>query len=89
MKRSIDRSVEIAVSLLVLGGIIVFIAILGTCIGAFVGLIVGAFFPDTFYDVQKAFGMNPVPTWQLGAFFGFIGAFFRGGGAQLKTENNK
>lgn len=52
--------------------------LLGTLAGLVVGWIVGWFFSQTILGVFAAFGVTGIKMWQLGAFLGFIGGFFRG-----------
>lgn len=61
--------------------------LLGTALGALVGLIVGLFFDDTIATVWGAMGFAPVATWQLGAFFGFIGGFLKSVASNRNNSN--
>lgn len=54
--------------------------VLGTVIGSFIGAVVGFFYPNTFAAVFTALGLQAVaalPLWQVGAFLGFVGGFFK------------
>lgn len=53
------------------------LVILGTCIGALGGWVVGWFFGETILGVLAAFGVTGIKMWQFGAFLGFVGGFFR------------
>ena len=69
--------------LAVLGALGAVIAVLGlmiilsTLMGAVCGLIVGLFFGDTILGIAGQIGIHHVTMWQLGAFLGFVGSFFR------------
>lgn len=57
---------------------VVFIfSILGTLGGAITGWIVGLVFSDSILGVLTSLHIYNVTMWQLGAFLGFTGAFFR------------
>lgn len=51
--------------------------LLGTLLGLFVGWIVGWFFDETILGILTQLGVSGVKMWQVGAFLGFVGAFFR------------
>ena len=57
--------------------VVMFSAVIGTLFGALGGWIVGLFYTNTIHTVLLAFGFNTVQVWQLGAFFGFVGGYFR------------
>lgn len=57
--------------------LIVIFALLGTLFGAFGGWVVGWFFSDTILGVLAAFGLTGFKMWQIGAFLGFFGSFFK------------
>lgn len=50
--------------------------IAAACAGAFIGWIVGFFFPHTMYLLSQAMNIEASP-WQLGIMFGFIAGFFK------------
>ena len=54
-----------------------FASILGTLLGAFAGWVVGLFFGETILGIFAAIGISGFKLWQLGAFLGFVGSFFR------------
>ena len=57
---------------------VVFLACVGgTFFGALGGLVVGWFFDETLAAGMRAFGFGYLPPWQLGAFLGFVGGFFK------------
>lgn len=58
-------------------------AIAGAFFGMVGGWVVGLFFTETITTVLAAFGVAPVAVWKLGAFFGFIGGFFK----SIQTNN--
>lgn len=69
----------------------------GTFFGALGGWVVGWFFDDTLALAQRAFHIGappalggdysqPLQPWQLGAFLGFVGGFFK---ATLTTPSTK
>jgi uncharacterized membrane protein len=51
-------------------------AVASALAGAFVGWLVGLIFDDTMRLLSQAMGISAAP-YQLGAMFGFVGAFFR------------
>lgn len=71
-------------TILVLGGLFLMV-ILGTLMGAISGWIVGLFFSDTILGVWSKFGISGFTMWELGAFLGFTGGFFRAS----QTNNSK
>ena len=55
----------------------VVLAVLAAAVaGAFIGWIVGFFFPHTMYLLSTAMNIEAAP-WQLGIMFGFIAGFFK------------
>lgn len=53
------------------------LAVLGTAlVGAFIGWVVGFFFPHTMYLLSTAMNIEAAP-WQLGVMFGFVAGFFK------------
>lgn len=63
-------------ALLVAAGVF-FLVTLGTLIGACCGWVVGLFFGDTILGTFAQLGLHNVTMWQVGAFLGFVGGFFR------------
>lgn len=65
----------------IVAGITAFVVLLfvaplfGIAFGAFGGWAVGLFYPNTLHLLGYRLGLD-VPPWQLGAMFGFVGAFF-------------
>ena len=61
------------------GGALLFAAlpILNALLGAFAGWVVGLFFGETILGILAQIGVTGVEMWQVGLFFGFVGAFFR------------
>ncbi len=53
------------------------IVLLGTLFGALAGWIVGLFFTDTILGIFSALGVQDFAMWQIGAFLGFVGGFFK------------
>lgn len=56
---------------------LVIMIILGPLVGALSGLIVGIFFSAPILSVLSAMGVEGITMWQLGAFLGFVGGFFK------------
>lgn len=52
-------------------------ALLNTLAGAFVGWVVGWFFTETILGIFAALGLKGFAMWQIGAFLGFFGSFFK------------
>ena len=46
-------------------------------LGAAAGWLGGLVFPEVFANLSDMLFGKPVPAWQIGAMFGFIGGFFR------------
>jgi hypothetical protein len=55
----------------------IFIIIAGTLGGILVGWIVGWFFSETILGIFAALGIKGFAMWQIGAWIGFVSAFFR------------
>ena len=51
--------------------------LLNTLVGIFVGWVVGLFFSETILSIFAMLGIKGVAMWQVGAFLGFVGGFFR------------
>ena len=51
--------------------------LLGTLGGICVGWVVGLFFSNTILGIFSQLGIHDVSMWQVGAFLGFVGPFFR------------
>ena len=60
-----------------------FVAIGGALVGALSGWLVGLLFDETLRLLAHAMGIPAAAPYQLGAMFGFVGAFFR---SQLSTS---
>lgn len=53
------------------------LAVLATSlVGAFIGWVVGFFFPHTMYLLSTAMNIEAAP-WQLGVMMGFVAGFFK------------
>ena len=78
-----SKSNIVAIGALVVGALasvaaVLFLAaLIGTVVGAFAGWVVGLFFTNTITTVLAALGVTGVKVWQLGAFLGFVGGFFK------------
>lgn len=67
-----------AIGAIVLVPLLLFVACLvGTIFGAIGGWVVGIFFSETILGILAQLGVSGVSMWQLGAFLGFVGSFFR------------
>jgi len=51
--------------------------VLSLLIGALCGFIVGLIFGPTILGIFAAIGITGFKMWQIGAFLGFVGGFFR------------
>jgi hypothetical protein len=51
--------------------------LIGILTGAFVGWVVGWFFSETILGILYFLGIAGFSMWQVGAFLGFVGSFFR------------
>ncbi len=58
-------------------GLLMLLPLLGTLAGLITGWIVGWFFPQTMLGIFAALGITGFKMWQIGAFMGFFGGFFR------------
>ena len=73
----------IGLGIALIAAFLVFVAVLfGTLIGALAGWVVGWFFETTILGMFAAFGITGFKMWQIGAFLGFVGGFFK---ASLST----
>ena len=52
-------------------------AFISSFIGAFTGWCVGLFFGKTILGILATLGIEGFKMWQIGAFLGFVGGFFR------------
>ena len=57
--------------------VLMFLPLVGVLLGAFSGWVVGTFWPSTLAIGMNAVGMGAMAPYQFGAFFGFIGGFFK------------
>ena len=64
-----------------------FIPVIGTLIGGFTGWVVGWFFDDTMLGILSQMGIQGFAMWQVGAFLGFVGGFFRSSSIMEKILN--
>ncbi len=63
---------------LVLFALLLFgVILLATVFGALAGWVVGLFFADTILGIFAALGVKGFAMWQIGAFLGFVGGFFK------------
>lgn len=62
------------------------IPIVAVFFGAFSGWVVGVFFGGTILGLLEQMGIQDVYMWQVGAFLGFIGGFFRTNVSTNKDE---
>ena len=69
------------IGLLVAAVLVPLVAALGALVlmvlGAAAGWLAGLVFPQVFANLSDMLFGKPVPAWQIGAMFGFIGGFFR------------
>lgn len=56
---------------------LIMLPLLGTLAGLITGWIVGWFFPQTMLGLFAALGITGFKMWQIGAFLGFVGGFFK------------
>ena len=62
----------------IIGFLVVFLlAVVGTLFGAITGWLVGLVFEDSILGTLSALHIYGLTMWQLGAFLGFVGGFFR------------
>ncbi len=72
------EKVVLALGAVVLVAVVLFAAVLlGTVFGALGGWVVGLFFSETMLGIFAALGIKGFAMWQIGAFLGFVGAFFK------------
>ena len=71
------RIIESLVNLGIFVGMFFLYAVLGTVIGALTGWVVGIFFAKPILAILSAVGIEGFKMWQIGAFLGFVGSFFR------------
>ena len=71
-----DAVVKAVIVFLGVVALLAFMVPLMTLIGAFTGLMVGLFFPETIGGLAGRLLWDGAEPWQLGAAFGFIGGFF-------------
>lgn len=64
-------------ALVLLALLLFFAPILGTLVGAGVGTVVGWWFGSDLLPIFARLGLAGFSMWQLGAFLGFVGGFFR------------
>ena len=62
-------------------GFLFLLPLVGTVLGALAGFVVGIFFGDTILGILSQLGVTGVAMWQVGAFLGFVGGYFRSAGA--------
>jgi uncharacterized membrane protein len=74
-----NEAAGILLTMLGIVALVLLLPIVGTCIGAFCGYVVGLVFPEAIIDTLSRLGMRTqgLEMWQLGACLGFIGGFFR------------
>ncbi len=68
-----------------IGGLVLIAPLVGVVFGALIGWIVGWFFDETILGILKQVGIEGVAMWQVGAFLGFVGGFFKS--TQTNTNN--
>jgi len=61
--------------------------LLTTLIGALTGLIAGWLLGKTFLAILATLGIEGFKMWQIGAFLGFVGSFFRTTNFTLQKKN--
>ena len=71
------KFIEMLTQALIVAGMFFVYALLGTIIGAFTGWVVGIFFAKPILAILSAIGIEGFKMWQIGAFLGFVGSFFR------------
>ncbi|MBO4285386.1 MAG: hypothetical protein J5895_04050 [Alphaproteobacteria bacterium] len=64
-------------NLLLTGALFFLSLLLSSIIGALCGLVVGLIFGPTILGIFAAIGITGFKMWQIGAFLGFVGGFFR------------
>lgn len=68
---------EVIVLQLQMVGLFMIFGILTTFMGAFSGWFIGLFFGETILGILSSLGITGFSMWQIGAFLGFVGGFFR------------
>ncbi len=58
-------------------GLFAVFGILTTFMGAVSGWFIGLFFEETILGILSSLGISGFSMWQIGAFLGFVGGFFR------------
>ena len=66
----------LGLALVAAGGIFLFV-ILGTCLGAVAGWLVGLVFSDTILGILDQLNIRGIAMWEFGAFMGFVGGFLK------------
>lgn len=66
-----------AVAIVTVLGMMFFLPLISSTIGAFVGFVVGLVFDDTMMLMAKMLGIPEASSWQLGMILGFVGGFFK------------
>lgn len=80
------NAAQLVVALAFVAMAIFFAPLIGICVGAFAGWVVGMFFPGTVGLVGSAISGGAVmPAWQVGAILGFVGGFFK---TRVSTSSN-
>lgn len=64
-------------ALLLLALTVFVLCLIGTIVGSLSGWAVGLLFGETILGIFAAFGLKGFSMWQIGAFLGFVGGFFR------------
>lgn len=77
MKALLGWLIVIVGSFVTLGSIVFVAPLVGVLVGAFSGWVVGLFFGHTFLHIFAALGITGVKMYQMGAFLGFVGGFFK------------
>lgn len=72
-----SSAVKIVVALALVALTVFLGPLVGILSGAFIGWVVGHFFPGTLDVVSTVLTGDALPHWQLGAALGFVGGFFR------------
>lgn len=67
---------QVIIALVLIAVVLLVAPLLGACVGAFTGWVVGAVFSDSMMHLQKLLGTQ-AEAYQIGAMLGFIGGFFR------------
>lgn len=67
--------------------IVFFLILLYPFMGALAGYIVGLVFGDTILGILGQMGLHGITMWQLGAFLGFVGGFFKTSVTQKKASS--